>query len=52
MDNKTKMNGDQETHYINVCTKFEEFISIHEVMNAEQGHSYLPLELFWQEIKL
>ena len=41
MDNKTKINRGQETHYISVYTKFEEFILIHEAMNAEQGHYYL-----------
>ena len=35
MDNKTKINRDQETHYINVCTNFEEFILINEAMYAE-----------------
>ena len=51
MDNKTKVNRDQETHYISVCTKFQECI-FHEAMNAEQGHSYVPLELLWQGTKL
>ena len=51
MDNKTKINRDQETHYISVCTKLEEFFLIHEAMNAEQGHSYVPLGLLWQGTK-
>ena len=41
MDSKTKINRDQETHYINVCTKFEHFFfSIHQAMNAEHDNSY------------
>ena len=31
-DNKTKIKRDQETHYISVCTKFEELILIHEAI--------------------
>ena len=46
--NKTKFNIEQETHYISVCTKFEELILIHEGMNAEQDNSYALLELIWQ----
>ena len=37
------INRDQETHYTNGRTKFEEFILIHEAINVEQGHSYVPL---------
>ena len=51
MDNKTKINKGQETYYISVCTNLEEFILINKAMNAEQGHSYAPLELLWQGIK-
>ena len=29
-----KSQQDQETHYTSVCTKFEKFILIDEVMNA------------------
>ena len=39
MDNKKKINRDQGTHYISLFTKFEECILIHEVINAEKGHS-------------
>ena len=39
MDNKKKINRDQETHYISLFTKFEECILIHEVINAEKGNS-------------
>ena len=39
MDNKTKINRDQQTLCVSVCTEFEECILIHEAMNAEQGHS-------------
>ena len=46
-----KSQQDQETHYASVCTKFEEFILIDEVMNAEEGHFYVSLELLWQGIK-
>ena len=42
MDNKTKINRDQEYRCISVCTKFEEFILINEATNAEQGHAYVP----------
>ena len=50
--NKTKTNRGQETHYISVCTKSEEFVLIHEATSAEQGHSYAPpLELLWQGTK-
>ena len=53
MGNKMKINRDQETHYIrlSVCSKFEEFVLIHGAMNAEQGHSYVPLKLLWQGTK-
>ena len=51
MDNKTKIYMDQETNYISVCTKFEEFILIRETRNAEQCHSYIPLELLLQGTK-
>ena len=44
--NKTKINRDQETQNISVCTKFEQFIFIHEAMNAEQGHPYAPSNSF------
>ena len=46
-----KSQQDQETHYTSVCTKFEEFILIDEVMNAEEGHFYVSLKLLWQGIK-
>ena len=46
MDNKTKINKGQETYYISVCTNLEEFILINKAMNAEQGHSYAPLNSF------
>ena len=48
MDNKIKITWDQETHYIKVCTQFEEFNLIHEAMNAEQDHSYVTLKLIRQ----
>ena len=51
MDNKTEINTSLETHYISVCTKFEKFILIHEVMNADQMPSYAPLELLEQVTK-
>ena len=44
-------NKDQETHHISVCIKFEEFILIREAMNAEQGHTYVPLELLRRRTK-
>ena len=37
MDNKTKINNDHETHYMSAW-RFEEFILMHEAMNAEQGY--------------
>ena len=43
MDNKTKINKGQETHYVSVCTKFEEVILIQRAINAEQGHFLCPL---------
>ena len=46
-----KSQQDQETHYTSVCTKYEEFILINEVVNAEEGNFYVSLELFWQGIK-
>ena len=46
-----KIQQDQETHYTSVCTKFEEFILINDVINAEKGHFYVSLELLWQRIK-
>ena len=46
-----KSQQDQETHYTSVCTNFEEFILIDEVMNAEEGHCHVSLELLWQGIK-
>ena len=46
-----KREQDQEIHYTNVCTKCEEFISIDEVMNAEEGNFYVSLELLWHGIK-
>ena len=46
-----KSQQDQDTHYTSVCTNFEEFILIDEVMNAEEGHFYVSLELLWQGIK-
>ena len=46
-----KSQQDKETHYTSVCTKFEEFILIDEVMNVEEGHFYVSLELLWQGIK-
>ena len=51
MDNTMKINSGQETQFISVCTKFEEFISIHEAMIADQGHFYVPFELLWQRTK-
>ena len=42
MDNKTKIDRDQETHYITVCTKFEAFILIHEAMNIRTKPSLSP----------
>ena len=32
-----------------MSTKFDEIVLIHETMNAEQGHSYDPLKLLWQQ---
>ena len=50
LDNNTKVNRIKRLT-IQVCTKFEEFILIDVVMNAEEGHFYVPLELLWQGIK-
>ena len=36
---------------IEMCTKFEEFILIHETMVVKQYHLYVPLELIWQGTK-
>ena len=49
LDNNSKVKQDQETHYTSVCTKFEEFILIDEVMNAEEGHFYVSLQLLWRD---
>ena len=43
-----KSQQDQETHYTSVCTKFEEFILIDEVMNAKKAISRTPLT--WDKI--
>ena len=51
MDNKRKINTSLKTHYRSVCTKFEEFILIHEAMNADQSPSYVPHELIEQVTK-
>ena len=51
MDSKTTVNRDQESHYRSVCTNFEEFILIHDTMNAKQCYSYVPLKLPWQGTK-
>ena len=50
LDNNTKVNSIKR-FIIQVCTKFEEFILIDEVTNAEEGHFYVSLKLLWQEIK-
>ena len=50
LDNNTKVNRINRLTK-QVCTKFEEFILIDEVMNAEEGHCYVPLELPWEGIK-
>ena len=50
LDNNTKVNRIKRLT-IQVCTKFEEFILINEVMNAGGGHFYASLELLWQGIK-
>ena len=47
---RTKINR-IKTHYISMCTKFEERILIYAATNAEQGHSFVPLELLWQGTK-
>ena len=39
MDNKMKIVRDEETHCISVCTKFEEFILIHEAMPMSPWNS-------------
>ena len=44
MGKEKKISRDQKTYYIiNMYTKFEECILIHEAMNAEQGHYYVPI---------
>ena len=44
MGNEKKISRDQKTFYIiNMCTQFEECIFMHEAMNAEQGHYYVPI---------
>ena len=35
MENTTKINRGKETHCMNVCTKFDQFILIYEAMNVE-----------------
>ena len=50
LDNNTKVNRIKRLA-IQVCTKFEGSILIDEVMNAEEGHFYVSLELLWQGIK-
>ena len=41
MNNKKKINWDHEINNISVCTKFQKFILINEVINAEQGFKLL-----------
>ena len=50
LDNNTKVNRIKRLT-IQVCIKFEKFILIDEVMNAEEGHFYVSLKLLWQGIK-
>ena len=42
MDNKTKINRDEETHYIYIYVCAKELILNPEVMNEKQNHSYAP----------
>ena len=48
MDSKAKINRGQETPYRSDCTKFDEFILIHETVNGMQNKtiSIAPFDYF------